>query len=149
VPVTFRQAEETDIGRILQMMSRFYAREHLGYEESRAREAVATLARIPEYGGIWLVDSPGGPAGYFALLIGYSLEFHGRYGLIDELYLEPEWRGQGIGTRIISFAADWCASRGFKTLQLVVGHDNPGALRLYEREGFQAHRERLLMSRWL
>ena len=43
-----------------------------------------------------VLEEDGRPVGYHYMCIGYSAEVGGRYLLLDELYLAPECRGQGL-----------------------------------------------------
>jgi len=66
---------------------------------------------------------------------------HKGYGYVDDTTPEvtvavaPEFRGQGIGTRLLSQLVAMAQTR-YHGLSLSVSPDNP-ALRLYERLGFQ------------
>jgi len=68
--------------------------------------------------------------------------------LLDEFFVDSAWRSQGIGTQALAFAEEWCRSRGLRALRLEVGHENPRALGLYQRTGFEVH-DRHLMTKWL
>ena len=50
--------------------------------------------------------------------------------------LTPPYRGQGLGTRLLTAALDEAACRGFSAVSLSVSPPNP-ALRLYTRAGFE------------
>jgi ribosomal protein S18 acetylase RimI-like enzyme len=54
-----------------------------------------------------------------------------------------EWRGRGIGTKLIRHLEAWAAERGVEWLILEVADANPGATRLYERLGYELDRRRL------
>lgn len=55
---------------------------------------------------------------------------------IDTLAVDPAYRGQGLGSRLLSFLLDeWTEGKG-RTFGLLVDRSNPGARRLYERLGF-------------
>ncbi len=67
--------------------------------------------------------------------------------LIDGLAVERDWRGQGLGTRLIEALAAEARARGYSRLRLDVADHNLRARALYERLGFDAvahHRLRLL-----
>lgn len=51
------------------------------------------------------------------------------------LHVRPEWRGRGIGSRLVERAEAVAATRG--QLAIWVAEDNPGARRLYLRLGFR------------
>ncbi|MGA1263997.1 MAG: GNAT family N-acetyltransferase [Prochlorothrix sp.] len=82
--------------------------------------------------------------GYCILTFGYSLELHGRTALIDELYLPPALRGQGLGTQILQRVIQVCQEQGMRMLELEVRPDNPKARGLYERLGFRKHSRDIL-----
>ena len=140
--VTFRPVAAADIDRVLPYMAQLY--EAGGYEEERQRKALETLIGSPDFGGAWLLEADGEVAGYLILTTGFSLEFHGRYTLVDELFVDARWRGKELGTRALAFAEEWSRARGFRAMRLEVGHHNPGALRLYRRYGFGAPDRHLL-----
>jgi GNAT superfamily N-acetyltransferase len=132
----------------LDMMGRLYSEGGATHHRERARRAVEELMLNPQLGGIWLIDLGAETVGYLCVTVCYSLEFAGRFALLDELYLQEAWRGQGIGAQAIAFAEDWSRAHGLAAIRLEVEHANLRALELYQRQGFKAH-ERHLMTKWL
>jgi len=128
-------------------MARLYEQDK-SYDPVRARAVSEWLLENPECGGIWLIEAEGADAGYMVLTICVSIEFHGRFALLDELYLDPPWRGQGIGTQAIEFAAGWAGSRAMTALRLEAGTDNAHGIHVYRKAGFNLD-PRHLMTRYL
>jgi ribosomal protein S18 acetylase RimI-like enzyme len=54
-------------------------------------------------------------------------------GWVEQLYLDPAWTGQGIGTRLLVQA-----TAGISLIKLHCFQANTGARRFYERHGFRA-----------
>ena len=52
---------------------------------------------------------------------------------IEDLFVMPEHRSRGIGTRILAHAERLAVECGFTQIGLAVGIDNPRARELYER----------------
>ena len=50
--------------------------------------------------------------------------------------MTPEWRGQGVGTRLLAAARERARRLGCRALSLICFAENGDARRLYEREGF-------------
>lgn len=144
--ITFRLAAAGDVDAILAMMQRFYALDVYPFDELAARAAVSTLIAHEAYGRIWLIAHAGEVAGYLALTLGYSLEHLGRDAFIDELYLEPGHRGQGIGARALQHVEEECHRLGVRALHLEVERSNHAAQALYRRWAFQ-ERDRMLMTK--
>jgi ribosomal protein S18 acetylase RimI-like enzyme len=65
-----------------------------------------------------------------------ELEIPGSF-YICALALLPGFRGRGVGTKMLSIAREQAHERGFDTLSLLVFEQNEGAVRLYERNGFE------------
>ena len=55
---------------------------------------------------------------------------------VEDLFVMPELRSQGMGTRILAYGERLAAERGFTRIGLAVGVDNPRARALYERLGY-------------
>jgi GNAT superfamily N-acetyltransferase len=58
------------------------------------------------------------------------------YAELKAIVVVPEYRGQGIGRRLIATAEKIAAARGFRTVCIAVDVENPRARALYERLGY-------------
>jgi ribosomal protein S18 acetylase RimI-like enzyme len=148
VQLTFHPATLADEEVLAELMREFYAHEGLDYARSRARDAFRTLVADPALGRVWLFRAGGGMVGYAAVTVCYSLEFAGRYALVDELYVREGWRGRGIGARALELAVEACRELGVAAVRLEVDTWNTRAMALYRRLGFELQ-ERYTMSRWI
>ena len=145
--IEFSPVDEGSLARANRMAAELYRRDGLAVTAVRDR-ALAELITHPECGGAWLILAGGEAAGYLVLTACYSLEFHGRFGLLDELFIEEQWRGQEIGSAALAFVDRQCRSQGWKAVRLEVDHENSGAERLYGRSGYRME-QRGLMTKWL
>ena len=59
------------------------------------------------------------------------------YAYLEDFYLAPEARGQGIGTKLLDYACQRAEAKGCTSIQLDVREANKGAARLYARYGFK------------
>ncbi|NJN97294.1 MAG: GNAT family N-acetyltransferase [Anaerolineales bacterium] len=73
--------------------------------------------------------------GYLVLTLGFRLAY-GRYAFIDEIYVRPAHRSQGIGRQAIAWAEAMCRELGVKALHLEVEQANAKARALYLTLGF-------------
>ena len=144
----FRPATETDATSLLDLESRFFAGEGYPFDRSEARAAIIRLLREPERGRIWVAIHEERLAGYLILTFGYSIEFHGIDALVDELYLEPEVRGRGLGKKALALAEAACIELGIRSLHLEVERGKAAAQELYRKCGFKDH-DRYLMTKLL
>ena len=60
-----------------------------------------------------------------------------RVWLLNDLYVAPEARRQGVAVALMDAARDYAASTGAVALQLATEHDNTDAQALYERLGYE------------
>jgi GNAT superfamily N-acetyltransferase len=143
-----RTAGIDDEAVVLGLMHAFYAEEHLVFNPLTAQRTVRELLTHPEFGSIILLESADDAVGHFALTFGFSLEFHGRYALLDELYLVPTVRGRGWSRHCLKIAADIARAKGMAALRLEVNHANAHARSTYLKSGFKDDR-RDLFTQWL
>jgi ribosomal protein S18 acetylase RimI-like enzyme len=144
----FQQISEQDISSLLGLMREFYQQQHMRFDEVVAAKAVTKLLADPSLGQVCFIYRGSELAGYFVLTICVSLEFHGNFALLDELYVREAFRGQKLGTTVISFVENLCRQKGIKALRLEVGRANDGAQRLYRASGFTED-ARYLYTKWL
>ncbi|MBX2871363.1 MAG: GNAT family N-acetyltransferase [Saprospiraceae bacterium] len=57
---------------------------------------------------------------------------------IERIYVEAGYQGRGIGAQLFDYAWDIALQRAMSYVWLGVWDRNPGAIRFYERQGFQA-----------
>jgi len=81
-------------------------------------------------------------------VVGFALFFHnfstflGRPGLyLEDLFVKPEWRGRGIGQRLLVHLAALAVERGCGRMEWTVLDWNEPALRFYERMGARVMKE--------
>jgi GNAT superfamily N-acetyltransferase len=150
---TWIEATSSDASIVLGLMEAFYAEERLAFSTAAAELAVNTLLTNAGLGRVFLLTNLGsahtsGVHGHLVLTWGFSLEFGGRYVLLDELYLKPALRGQGWGRSGIELAARWARDQGANSLRLEVNRTNAHARDVYLRRGFRDD-GRDLFTRWL
>ena len=71
-----------------------------------------------------------------------------RDALIDELFIQPEYRGQGIGSRAMAVIEEACRELKVNALHLEVERHKTGAQQLYRKFGL-VDQERYLMTKWI
>ena len=101
--VRFSLAGPADEDLVLSLMREFYELEHLTFSDEPARAALRQILESHTYGSVALIHAGEELAGYLVLTFGFSLEFHGRDALLDELYVREAFRGRGAGTLSLAF----------------------------------------------
>lgn len=137
-----------DIGIVLALMRDFYEEEQLVYDKDRSYSAVSDLLADPSIGMVFLLRCGSDTYGYCVGSFGFTLEFGGRFILLDELYISPAARGRGEGKRALSILESWAEKRGAVTARLEVSHHNQKALAIYLKFGY-LNDERRILTKWL
>ena len=144
----FQLVSEPEIELVLPLMREFYSQQEMVFDETVARVGLKNAAANPQLGQVYLIFRGQELAGYFVLTFCFSLEFHGKFALLDELYLREPFRRQKFGRAAIEFAQRICRDAGIKALRLEVWTGNHVAQALYKADGFKTE-DRFLMTKWL
>jgi ribosomal protein S18 acetylase RimI-like enzyme len=139
----WRLATEQDFDRILEMNERLNAEdpsETVPFNRTLMQRTLTELRVNPIRGVVAVLESSGRRCGYALLISFWSNEFGGETCAIDELYVEPEFRGRGLATQFIQSLANgnspiWPRRTAMITVEAY--RTNPRAKALYERLGFQ------------
>src|SRR5262245_7768814 len=140
-------AAPEDVGDLVALMEEFYAGSNYPLDQQWARSALIRLISDQAWGRIWLARSGGGAIGHVVLTVRYTMEHGGLSGYVDDLFVRPEFRRQGVGRALLNDLFRECHVRGCKSIQVEVGPDNAPALALYAAFGLLHHRDgRQLLS---
>ncbi|GAK52014.1 hypothetical protein U14_03260 [Candidatus Moduliflexus flocculans] len=82
------------------------------------------------------------PVGYAAQRYVYSTWAVGHEALLDDLYVKSEFRGHGIGRRLVEHAIRDAAAYGCRAMHLDTNEHNAASNALYARLGFTCERPR-------
>lgn len=138
-----RRALPADAALFLQMCRDFHIED--GSPLDAAGEAsIAHICAGEPLAPAYLLEYGGEPAGFFVLTLGYSVENGGTDGFIDDIYLLPPLRGQGLGRQAVRLAIAAAREAGIRALLLEVEAPNERAYSLYLKMGFADTKRRLL-----
>lgn len=141
--LTARRATPDDAPALLQMCRDFHIEDGSPLDE--AGEATIThVAQGEPMAPAYMLELHGTLAGFFILTLGYSVENGGTDGFIDDIYLLPALRGQGLGRKAVALAIEAAKEVGIRALLLEVEAHNDRAYALYRKMGFDDTQRRLL-----
>ena len=107
--------------------------------EQHARE-IADILGDPEFNAAFLAHAPDGlPVGFLEVSIRLTAEGckPGRIGYVEGWYVEPDWRGKGMGASLIQAAESWAAERGCRVMASDSYVDNTGGRQAHRSLGYQ------------
>lgn len=133
--ITIREMREDDRTTLLNMMNVFYSSDAVatnGSEEIFSADIDACISDCPYLEGYVLCDEDR-IIGYTMLAKSFSTEYGKPCVWIEDLYILDDYRGRGLGSRLIRFAEE---KHPTSLLRLEVEAENERALRVYKKNGF-------------
>jgi ribosomal protein S18 acetylase RimI-like enzyme len=137
--MTIERAGEADIPALVELMSQFYSESSYALDRDWAGASFAQLLREEARGAIWIARRGTEPAGHVVLALRHSMEFGGLAGVIDDLFVRPQFRRQGVGSALISALLDACRKLQVAAVHVEVGPSNVAASALYLAFGLRGH----------
>lgn len=131
------------------LVEAFHQESGIELQADPRRASIAPLLDGSPHGAVYLIGPPKAPIGYVVITFGWSLEFGGLDGFIDELYVRPGVRGRGIASETLQSLPRALSDAGMKTIHLEVDRTAEKTQRLYSKAGFVARPKYMLMSRRL
>ena len=133
-----RKMEMGDLAAVRGMMRRFYdspAVAILCSDEVLERNLKAAMDETSLLDGIVMVENDT-IVGYGLAARAYNTEFGGECIWLEELSIEPEWQGKGIGSGVFEWLKQTYPNA--TRIRLEAEPDNLRAIGLYEHWGFKA-----------
>jgi len=137
-----RPAVPGDAALIVRFIADLAAYEKLAHE-ARASEAdiAATLFSADPKVFCDIAEWDGAPRGFALWYYTYST-FQGRHGIwLEDLFVEPEARGLGIGKALLAHLAQRCRAEGLGRFEWQVLDWNQPSIDFYVSQGAVLHRE--------
>lgn len=139
VKVEIRKAEDEDLPAILSLYSQPDVDDGRALSLERAQKILARIRNYPDY-RIYVAKAGEGIIGTFALLIMDNLAHMGApSGIVEDVVVDPDWQGKGIGKQMMQFAVQRCRDMDCYKLALSSNLKREVAHRFYESLGFQKH----------
>lgn len=129
------------------LVAAFHTEAGISLSEKARRSGLEPLLAGVPHGAAYLIGPPRSPIGYLVVTFGWSLEFGGLDGFIDEIYVRPGVRGRGVASETLQALPRALAGAGLKALHLEVRRSDDRAQTLYARAGFRPRAGYMLMSR--
>ncbi len=121
-------------------------REHQIHVESKSlSQLVARVLSDEQYGFFLVARVNNDVVGVVYVATILSVEHGGPVGWVEELYVSPAHRGQGLGKALLNGVLEKAQELGLVALDLEVDVEHQRAASLYTRFGFR----KLLRSRWV
>ena len=135
---TVRAARSTDVERMVGLLELLFAMEaDFRPDPARQRQGL-TLLLDDERARVLVAERAGGVLGMCTGQLVVSTAEGGPALLVEDVVVDPDHRGRGVGRALLAALADWASGRGVRRLQLLADGTNGPALAFYDRLGWRA-----------
>jgi len=131
-----RKATTNDKAKYIKMATTFYNSNATAHPVPLdfITETFDTLLSCNIYGDIFVYEENNELLGYLLTAKSWSQEGGGVVCWIEEIYIENDHRGKGIGTKMLRYVLENIVAERFR---LEVEPENLGAVKLYKSLGFE------------
>lgn len=131
------KATVQDVPDLLMLVEQYWAFENIaGFDRSRLSLQLARLLSEKHLGSGWIARDGTTPIGYLLAVYVFSLEHLGLTAELDEFFVVPLYRSQGIGASLLRTAEDTFLRAGCTNASLQLSHANDAARAFYRRHGY-------------
>lgn len=106
-------------------------------DTQRQAAAIELILDNPRQATIYVITFNGEATGMLAIHFSISTAEGGWVGTLQDFYIKPQFRRQGVGKRVVEELTAIAATRGLKRLTLLADKDNTPALQFYNACGFK------------
>ncbi len=142
--IEFHTLKKSDIDIIIPMMQEFYAIDNYPIEPEITKKLFQHFIENQNLGQCWLISHDQINVGYVIMTYIFSFEYQGRIAFLDELYLNKNARGKGIGKSALAFLHDQAIQNDLKIVYLEIESNNEVAKKLYLSNDFIIHNRQLM-----
>ncbi len=135
--ISFRIADSSDTASVAMLLAALFEEvEHTPNAEEIA-DMFAEIDEDDSHSTLLALNEDEDIVGILTIVECLSISAGGKYGVLNELYVVPEYRSEGVGKMLVDEAKDLAESRDWKRIEVTTpGDEFSKTLRFYEREGF-------------
>ena len=140
----FKAIDYNNIPTIVNLMADFYAIDGYPIDCNLSTKNFELFISKPDLGRAWLIYQDDQIVGYVMIVFMFSFEYGGSIAFLDELYLNENARGKGLGKKAVAFVQDQAQKLSLKLLYLEIEQHNATAQKLYLAAGFELHNRNIM-----
>ena len=135
--LSIRLATAADVTQLSKLLSILFAQEaDFAPDTERQTRGLRLIIEQPTVGRIYCASESRKIVGMASLLFTVSTAEGGWAAWLEDMVVSPDWRGQGVGKRLLSAAIAGAREAGCSRITLLTDADNHSAMRFYQRAGF-------------
>lgn len=139
---TIRNARPEDIGAMVALLEQLFAIEtDFTIDAERHRRGLALMIDgCGKHRCVKAAETEGAVVGMGTAQLLVSTAEGGPVALVEDIIVDPRWRGQGIGRQLVDALEAWAWTHGATRLQLLADRTNFSALDFYDHIGWRPTR---------
>ncbi len=135
--ITFRIADASDAAAVALLLAALFEEVEGSPDAEDIHEIFADMEDDDHHSTLLALDDDDDIVGILTIVECLSLSAGGKYGVLNELYVVPEYRSEGVGRLLIAEAKELAEAREWKRLEVTTpGDEFSKTLHFYEKEGF-------------
>jgi len=140
--IIIRPADRSDIPEMCGLLSELFSLES-DFSPDINKQAMGLALLVTDRSGlsaVFVAEKAGDIIGMCSVQTLISTAQGGAVGLLEDLIVRKEERGDGAGARLLSEVTAWCENRNISRIQLLRDADNKRARGFYTRNGWASTR---------
>ena len=135
--IYFRIADASDTTSVAILLAALFEEVEHSPDASEIAEMFAEIDEDDSHSTLLALNEDEDIVGILTLVECLSISAGGKYGVLNELYVVPEYRSEGVGRMLVNEAKELAENRNWKRLEVTTpGDEFSKTLHFYEREGF-------------
>jgi GNAT superfamily N-acetyltransferase len=135
--LNIRIAEPGDIGPCARLLTILFSQEHEFTPDLQKQESgLGMIIGNPSVGTVFVCEAEEGIIGMVSALNLVSTALGKKVVMLEDMIVDPAWRGQGIGAMLLEYVYRWARREGYGRMTLLTDGDNIPSQHFYEAHGF-------------
>jgi ribosomal protein S18 acetylase RimI-like enzyme len=147
--VLIRQAQENDIAQLLVLLQQLFSIEaDFEFDANKQSEGLRQLINNSKTdetrAAVFVLTIKDKIIAMCSCQIIISTAEGGKSGLVEDVVVDQDYRGQRIGRQLMQHLLTWAEAQGVRRLQLLADNNNATSLSFYQQQSWQRTR----LSAW-